>query len=70
LLLHVYPTSSFMFRNLIPLLNNDFHVIAPDLPGYGFSEKPSREFFSYTFDHLALTMYRFIDSTSISLLIL
>jgi pimeloyl-ACP methyl ester carboxylesterase len=66
LLLHGYPTSSFMFRNLIPPLNNDFQVIAPDLPGFGFSEKPSREFFSYTFDHLALTMYRFIDSLKLT----
>ncbi|MES2425336.1 MAG: alpha/beta hydrolase [Bacteroidota bacterium] len=60
LLLHGYPTSSFMFRNLIPILSERFRVIAPDLPGFGFSESPSREVFDYTFDHLANVMDGFV----------
>jgi pimeloyl-ACP methyl ester carboxylesterase len=52
-LLHGYPTSSFMFRNLIPLLAEEYHVIAPDLLGFGLSDAPSVEEFDYTFDALA-----------------
>jgi pimeloyl-ACP methyl ester carboxylesterase len=61
LLLHGYPTSSHMFRNLIPVLSQDFHVIAPDLPGFGFSDAPDHTQFSYTFDHLAAIMQGFIE---------
>ncbi|PZF72708.1 alpha/beta fold hydrolase [Taibaiella soli] len=61
LLLHGYPTSSFMFRNLIPILAEKYHVIAPDLPGFGYSDAPSRDVFAYTFDHLAEVMQGFID---------
>ncbi|SFP53325.1 alpha/beta fold hydrolase [Variovorax sp. 770b2] len=53
LLLHGFPSSSHMFRDLIPLLADRFHVVAPDLPGFGQSAMPSREAFAYTFDHLA-----------------
>src|SRR5215471_19823241 len=53
LLLHGFPTSSHMFRDLIPALADDYHVVAPDLPGFGFSEAPERARFRYTFDHLA-----------------
>jgi pimeloyl-ACP methyl ester carboxylesterase len=53
LLLHGFPTSSHMFRNLIPLLADRYHVIAPDLPGFGFSDIPDRKSFRYTFDNLA-----------------
>jgi pimeloyl-ACP methyl ester carboxylesterase len=53
LLLHGYPTSSQMFRNLIPALADEFHVVAPDYPGFGHSSMPPREKFAYTFDHLA-----------------
>jgi pimeloyl-ACP methyl ester carboxylesterase len=53
LLLHGFPTSSHMFRGLIPLLADRYHVIAPDLPGFGFTEAPQREQFNYTFDNLA-----------------
>jgi len=53
LLLHGFPTSSHMFRNLIPVLADHYHVIAPDLPGFGFSDAPDREQFRYTFEHLA-----------------
>jgi len=62
LLMHGYPTSSFMFRNLIPILSPNYHVIAPDLPGFGFSDFPARDKYSYTFDNLATTMQGFIDS--------
>ena len=53
LLLHGFPTSSHMFRDLIPLLADAYHVVAPDLPGFGFSDAPDRKKFVYTFDHLA-----------------
>lgn len=61
LLLHGYPTSSHMFRDLIPLLAEKYHIIAPDLPGFGFSDKPARQKFSYTFDNLASHIQGFID---------
>ncbi len=53
LLLHGFPTSSHMFRNLIPQLAGEYHVVAPDLPGFGFSEAPARAGFNYTFENLA-----------------
>jgi len=53
ILLHGFPTSSHMFRKLIPELADDYHVIAPDYPGYGNSSMPSVEAFDYTFDHMA-----------------
>jgi len=53
LLLHGFPTSSHMFRGLIPLLADRYHVIAPDLPGFGFTQAPQRGQFKYTFDNLA-----------------
>src|SRR5215468_3484827 len=59
LLLHGFPTSSHMFRNLMPALAADYHVIAPDLPGFGFSGAPARAQFAYTFDHLADVIDRF-----------
>ncbi|MFC0515790.1 alpha/beta fold hydrolase [Mucilaginibacter angelicae] len=61
LLLHGYPTSSHMFRNLIPILSTKYHVLAPDLPGFGFSDMPDHTQFKYTFDNLANTMQSFID---------
>lgn len=61
LLLHGYPASSHMFRNLIPILSKQYHVIAPDLPGFGYSDAPSNQDFDYTFDNLASTMQAFID---------
>jgi pimeloyl-ACP methyl ester carboxylesterase len=60
LLLHGFPTSSHMFRNLIPALSDRFHLVAPDYPGYGNSSMPSVEEFSYTFDRLAEVMEKFI----------
>src|SRR4029450_5432932 len=59
LLLHGFPTSSHMFRALIPPLADDYHVVAPDPPGFGFSEAPDRAQFRYTFDHLADVIDRF-----------
>jgi len=59
LLLHGFPTSSHMFRDLIPGLANDYHVVAPDLPGFGFSDAPDRAQFKYTFDHLTDVIDRF-----------
>jgi len=59
LLLHGFPTSSHMYRNLIPLLADRYHIIAPDLPGFGFSDAPDRTKYSYTFDHLAETIDTF-----------
>src|SRR5260370_18452012 len=51
-LLHSFPTSSHMFRELIPRLSDKYHVLAPDYPGYGYSHAPSPEQYLYTFDHL------------------
>ena len=59
LLLHGFPSSSFMFRELIPRLANDYRLIAPDLPGFGFTEVPPERQYSYSFDQLALTMEAF-----------
>jgi pimeloyl-ACP methyl ester carboxylesterase len=59
LLLHGFPTSSHMFRNLIPALSDHYHVVAPDLPGFGFSDAPERKQFRYTFDHLAKVIANF-----------
>jgi len=50
LLLHGFPTSSFMFRDLIPRLANDYRLIAPDLPGFGFTEVPAERRYRYSFD--------------------
>ena len=61
LLLHGFPSASHMFRDLIPLLADRFHIIAPDLPGFGRSDMPSREAFSYTFDNLANVIDRFTE---------
>lgn len=66
LLLHGFPTSSHMFRDLIPLLAPHFRVIAPDLPGFGFSDAPNTSRFTYTFDHLADVMERFTESLGLS----
>jgi len=60
LLLHGFPTSSHMFRNLIPKLVDDFHIIAPDLPGFGLSEVPNRKGLKYTFDYLAKIIGDFV----------
>lgn len=61
LLLHGFPSSSHMFRDLIPLLADRFHLIAPDLPGFGQTQLLPREQFAYTFENLAAVMERFIE---------
>ena len=61
LLLHGFPTASHMFRDLIPQLADRFHVIAPDLPGFGQSDMPERTKFSYTFDNIAGAIDRFTE---------
>jgi pimeloyl-ACP methyl ester carboxylesterase len=62
LLLHGFPTSSFMFRNLIPKLASRYHVIAPDYPGFGQSSAPDPATFHYTFDHLAAVVDQFTQA--------
>jgi pimeloyl-ACP methyl ester carboxylesterase len=59
LLLHGFPASSFMFRELIPRLANDYRVIAPDLPGFGFTQVLAERKYAYTFDGLAATIEAF-----------
>ena len=59
LLLHGFPTSSHMFRDLIPALAEGYHLVAPDLPGFGFSDAPDRMKFRYSFEHLANVVERF-----------
>src|SRR5262245_58620615 len=61
LLLHGFPSASHQFRDLIPLLADRFHIVAPDLPGFGQSDMPSRQKFSYTFDNIANVMDRFTE---------
>jgi pimeloyl-ACP methyl ester carboxylesterase len=61
LLLHGFPSASHMFRDLIPILADRFHIIAPDLPGFGQSEMPARSKFSYTFDNIAGVIDRFTE---------
>ncbi|MDB6065310.1 MAG: dhaA [Pedosphaera sp.] len=65
ILLHGFPTSSHMFRNLIPALADRYHVIAPDYPGYGHSSMPSVNEFDYTFDNLADVVDSFIQDLGV-----
>jgi len=65
LLLHGFPTSSHMFRNLIPALADHYHLVAPDLPGFGFSDAPNRKDFRYSFENLAKIIDRFTQTIGI-----
>lgn len=65
-LLHGFPTSSHMFRNLIPKLAGKYHVIAPDYPGYGQSSKPAATEYKYTFDSLALIIEALLNQKNIN----
>ncbi|MGB8523054.1 MAG: alpha/beta hydrolase [Candidatus Acidiferrales bacterium] len=62
LLLHGFPTSSFQYRELIPRLADRYRVIAPDLPGFGFTDVPEKRDYKYTFDALARTVQSFTDA--------
>ena len=66
LLLHGFPTSSQMFRNLIPALGDKYHVIAPDYPGYGHSSMPAHDKFDYTFDSLAKVIDEFTEKLGLT----
>lgn len=66
LLLHGYPSSSHMFRELMPLLASRYHVIAPDLPSFGFTEVPDERNYAYTFDSFAKTVEAFVDALGIT----
>lgn len=65
LLLHGFPSASHMFRDLMPRLEKDFHLVAPDYPGFGQSDIPARENFAYTFDHLAEVMDDFLKAINV-----
>src|ERR1051326_1598686 len=66
LLLHGFPSSSHMFRNLIPVLADKYHVVAPDFPGYGESSAPSVNDFDYSFEGLAAVTEKFIEELNLS----
>ena len=65
-LFHGFPSSSFMFRDLIPMLENDYHLIAPTYPGFGKSDAPSRDSFKYTFDNISDVMDEFLKVLNIN----
>jgi pimeloyl-ACP methyl ester carboxylesterase len=66
LLLHGFPTSSHMYRNLISALSDNYHLIAPDYPGYGQSSAPPRDQFTYTFDNVAALIDKFTETIGLS----
>lgn len=70
LFLHGFPSASHMFRDLIPVLSERYHVIAPDLPGFGQSDMPPRDQFSYTFENIANVMTRFTEAIGLGRFVL
>lgn len=64
-LFHGFPSASHMFRDLMPMLEDKFHLVAPDYPGFGQSESPIRDTFAYTFDHLAEIMDALLEKLGI-----
>lgn len=66
LLLHGFPSASHMFRELIPILEKDYYLIAPDYPGFGNTSSPDREDFQYTFDHITEIIETFIDKLGLT----
>jgi pimeloyl-ACP methyl ester carboxylesterase len=66
LLLHGFPTSSLMYRELMPRLASPYRVIAPDLPGFGFTEVPAERKYTYTFDALAVTINAFVEKLGLT----
>jgi pimeloyl-ACP methyl ester carboxylesterase len=66
LLLHGFPTSSFMFRELIPRLADEYRVLAPDLPGFGFTEVPATRNYTYSFEALARTIESFTEALGLN----
>jgi len=66
LLLHGFPSSSHMYRDLIRDLGDRYHIIAPDYPGFGYSDMPARERFAYTFDNLSAVMEKFIAALNLT----
>src|SRR5258708_10318191 len=65
LLLHGFPSAGHMFRDLIPLFGDRFHIVAPDLPGVGQSDMPPRAKFSYTFDNIARAVDTFTEAIAL-----
>ncbi|KAB8294088.1 hypothetical protein EYC80_009542 [Monilinia laxa] len=65
LLLHVFPSSSHQYRNLIPLLSKKYHILAPDLPGFGFTEVPEARDYKYTFDSLTTSIEAFLNELQV-----
>jgi pimeloyl-ACP methyl ester carboxylesterase len=65
LLLHGFPSSSHQYRNIIPILSQKYHVIAPDLPGFGFTEVPENRQYKYTFENLTTSIEAFVDALNL-----
>ena len=66
LLLHGFPTASHMFRDLIPVLADSYHLVAPDLPGFGMTEQPPRDRFTYTFEKAARVVERLTEALGLN----
>src|SRR5262249_39661604 len=66
LLLHGFPSSSHMFRDLIPLLAGRYHLVAPDFPGFGQSDMPGRSEYDYTFSNIALAIAQFTEQVGLN----